>query len=216
MALTGAIFDMDGTLLDSMELWKGTIPAFLRRIGLPLTDAQADEVECMMLEEIPGWIEKNFGIGLEPSALILGINQETEYGYYNTVVPKPGVVETLEKLRDMGVKMVVATATEMYLTKAVLTRLELDQYFEACFTASEYHTSKYEPEIFHIAHEFLGTPKESTWVFEDALKCIRGAKRAGFQVVAVEDSYAEPDKEDILALADRYVERLTDLDLTTL
>lgn len=216
MAITGAIFDMDGTLLDSMDLWMGTIPAFLRRIGLPLTDAQANEVECMMLEEIPGWIERNFGIGMEPSVLILGINQETEYGYYNTVVPKPGVVETLEKLRDMGVKMVIATATERYLTEAVLERLGLDQYFETYFTASEYHTSKYEPEIFRIAHEFLGTPKESTWVFEDALKCIRGAKKAGFQVVAVEDSYAEPNRADIKALADHYVTHLTDLDLTTL
>ena len=79
MALTGAIFDMDGTLLDSMELWMGTIPAFLRRIGLPLTDAQADEVECMMLEEIPGWIEKNFGIAVKDNDVRTFIDEDKLY-----------------------------------------------------------------------------------------------------------------------------------------
>ncbi len=216
MAITGAIFDMDGTLIDSMHLWRGWDKRYLDTLGITPTPEQSKTMNGMMLEELGTYIPETFHLDLTPQEVIDGVNRIQEKGYFEEVEIKPTVIETLDKLQEMGVKMCLATATERYLTEGCLKRLGLDGYFSRIFTCHEEHTSKYKPDIFLTAGEYLGTPKESTWVFEDTWYSIRGAKKAGFPLVAVQDKWSGHHEEEIKGAADRYVALLGDLDLTAL
>ncbi|MDD5887084.1 MAG: HAD family phosphatase [Oscillospiraceae bacterium] len=216
MAIQGAIFDMDGTLLDSMHLWRGWDVRYLQTLGITPTPEQSEKMTGMMLEELGEYIPKTFHLALTPKEVIDGVNRMQEPGYFHEVTVKPTVRATLEKLRRRGVPMVLATATERYLTEGALDRLDLAKYFLKIFTCHEMHKSKYEPDIFLAAGAFLGTPKESTWVFEDTWYSIQGALKAGYPVVAVEDRWSAHNRDKIRAHADRYVVHLGDLDLDTL
>jgi len=216
MAIQGAIFDLDGTLLDSMHLWVGTGARYAQSIGLSPTAEDRDAMNGMMLDDMSAYILDHFSVSLTQQQLIDGINKSVEYGYFHEVQPKPTTFDVLNQLSAMGVRMCLATATERYLTEAVLRRTGLSRYFDRIFTAGEYHTTKYRPEIFHMARKWLGTPLESTYVFEDTYASIRGAKDGGYKVIAVEDRWAEPRREEIQALADIYLKQLGDLDFTKL
>ena len=216
MAITGAIFDMDGTLTDSMHLWKGFDRRYLATLGITPTDEQSETMTGMMLEELGEYIPKTFGLSLTADEVMRGINGIQEDGYFREVTIKPTTLETLETLKAMGVKMCLATATERYLTEACLTRLGLLSYFPRIFTCHEEHTSKYRPDIFLTAGAWLGTPNEETWVFEDTLYSIQGAKAAGFPLVAVRDVWSLHHEDEIRDLADIYVDQLGDLDLAAL
>ena len=209
MAIQGAIFDMDGTLLDSMHLWRGWDVRYLQTLGITPTPEQSEKMTGMMLEELGEYIPKTFHLDLSPKEVIDGVNRMQEPGYFQEVTVKPTVRDTLEELRRRGVPMVLATATERYLTEGALDRLDLAKYFLKIFTCHEMHKSKYEPDIFLAAGAFLGTPKESTWIFEDTLYSIRGAKLSGCPVAGVEDKWSAHNREEIRETCDLY---LTSLD----
>jgi len=214
--IKGAIFDLDGTLLDSMHLWVGIGARYVRTLGFEPTQEEADDMGGMMLEDMSAYIKEHYPTTLSEDALMGGINRLTEQGYFHEVEVKPHVYETLDQLSRMGVRMCLATATERYLTEAVLRRTNLARYFDRIFTAREQHTSKYEPEIFQTAREWLGTPQESTYVFEDTYHSIHGAKEAGFKVIAVADKWSAHRQPDIEDLADLFLQDLGELDLDQL
>ena len=132
--------------------------------------------------------------------------------YYRFEVPlKPGAAELLERLRQDGVKLCIATATDRHLVEAALDRCGVLSCFGEIFTCNEVGHGKDEPDIFEEALRFLGTEKAETVVFDDALYAVRTAKEAGFPVAAVYDSH-EKAQDQIRMLADVYLEELTQLD----
>ena len=121
---------------------------------------------------------------------------------------KPGAAELLARLQQNRVKLCIATATDRYLVEAALSRLGVLSCFSGMFTCSEVGHGKDEPYILETAVAFLGTKKDETVVFDDALYAVRTAKAAGFPAVAVYDSY-EKEQKEIRALADFYLENLS-------
>ncbi len=215
MAITGAIFDMDGTLTDSMHLWVNAWRDFPKVKGIQATEEELQTMQGMMLNDMARYLNEHFGLPGTPKEIRAQIDQLTEQGYFHEVELKPGVVETLERLKQNNVKMVLATATDRYLAEGCLKRLGILDYFQKVYTAAEYG-SKYDSQIFLTAWQELGTPKEETYVFEDTLDAIRGAKKAGFKVIAVHDKWSAHNHDKIVALADQFYDSLKDLDLSTL
>ncbi len=197
-----AIFDADGTLMDSMHIWDTLDGAFLRMRGI-VPDEDRIFMRYGYFNAINYMIEK-YNLNMTPVQVKADIMKILEY-YYNCVpTAKEGVKEFLEALRNNGVRCVVATATDKYLMEPALERNGLLKYFDTVFSTREAGISKHQPEIFHIARDFMSAD-EDIWVFEDAAYAIDTAKNAGYKVVAVEDYSAERERDHIKETADYYV-----------
>ena len=210
MRIRGAIFDVDGTLLDSMFIWDTIGEAYLRSIGYQPKENLNETFKNMSLHQAARYYQTEYGVTLSIDQIMDGVNAMLER-YYRFEVPlKPGVAELLERLRQDGVKLCIATATDRHLVEAALDRCGVLSCFGEIFTCNEVGHGKDEPDIFEVALRFLGTRREETLVFDDALYAVRTAKEAGFPVAAVYDSH-ERSQAEVRARSDLYLEDLTQL-----
>ena len=207
--LEGAIFDMDGTLLDSMSMWSTMGERYLRSIGYEPRPGLNDAFRALSLYQATCYYQREYGVTLSSEELLQGINTMVEQYYTAEAVLKPGVAEFLEQLHQKGVKMCVATATDHYLVETGLKRCGIDKYFSQIFTCGIVGHGKDEPIIFREALRHLGTNKSKTLVFEDALHALTTAKEDGFPVVAVYDAQ-EKHRDKMLAMADLYINSFED------
>ena len=211
MRICGAIFDVDGTLLDSMSIWDTIGEAYLHSIGYEPKENLNVVFKNMSLYQAARYYQTEYGVTLSVDEITSGVNAMLERYYRFEVLLKPGAAELLAWLRESGVKLCVATATDRYLVEAALERCGVLSCFGEIFTCNEVGRGKDEPDIFEAALRFLGTEKAETVVFDDALYAVKTAKAAGFPVAAVDDRH-EKNQEEIRALADLYLEDLTQLD----
>ena len=210
MRIRGAIFDVDGTLLDSMFIWDTIGEAYLRSIGYQPKENLNETFKNMSLHQAARYYQTEYGVTLSIDEIMDGVNAMLER-YYRFEVPlKPGVAELLEWLRQDGVKLCIATATGRHLVEAALDRCGVLCCFGEIFTCNEVGHGKDEPDIFEAALRSLGTRREETLVFDDALYAVRTAKEAGFPVAAVYDNH-ERSQAEVRARSDLYLEDLTQL-----
>ena len=204
MRIRGAIFDVDGTLLDSMFIWDTIGEAYLRSIGYQPKENLSETFKNMSLHQAARYYQTEYGVTLSIDEIMDGVNAMLER-YYRFEVPlKPGVAELLERLRQSGVKLCIATATDRHLVEAALDRCGVLSCFGEIFTCNEVGHGKDEPDIFEASLRFLGTRREETLVFDDALYAVRTAKEAGFPVAAGYDSH-EKEQDKVRLLADIYL-----------
>ena len=211
--IKGAIFDCDGTLLDSMQMWLKAEEEYLLALKhMPRPDL-IDAVRPLSSLEAADYLKTEYGILKTIEQINNERNTMLEDYYFNKAGLKDGVLAVLEELSAHGVKMCVATATDNYLVEAGLARCGIRGYFGRIFTCSEEKTSKKWPDIYIRAAEFLGTEISETIVFEDALHAIKSAKKAGFPVVAVYDQSEDDHQEEIRAISDYYYTSLDQMRL---
>ena len=225
MPLKGAIFDMDGTMIDSMHLWVNIWREYPEARGLQPSEEDLTNMRGMMLRDMAAYMIQTYGLTETPDNIIDDINRHVEQGYATNVSVKPGTIDFLEQLKAAGIPMVVASATERYLVVDTLKRLGLYEYFDAIFTA-RVDGSKYEAGIFLKAVDAvqaagaargMDIEKDDIWVFEDTYASIRGAKKADLHVLAVYDQWADHNHDKIVDLADVYCpEGFLNLDYTKL
>ncbi|MBQ2973536.1 MAG: bifunctional hydroxymethylpyrimidine kinase/phosphomethylpyrimidine kinase [Clostridia bacterium] len=208
--IKGAIFDLDGTLFDSMFIWDTIGEIYLCSIGYEPKENLNETFKTMSLYNAACYYKSEYGVTLSVEELMDGVNAMVEKYYRYEVPLKDGVAEFLEALRQSGVKMCIATATDRYLVEAALERCNISEYFSEIFTCTSVGHSKDEPDIYREALKHLGTPKEETPVFEDAIYAIRTAKKDGFKVVAVYDK-SEENYAEVKSLCDFYITDYTDM-----
>lgn len=211
MTIRGAIFDVDGTLLDSMFIWDTIGESYLRSIGYESKENLNEVFKNMSLRQVACYYQSEYGVTLSIEEIMDGVNAMLEQCYRYEAPLKPGVNQLLAQLSENGIRMCIATATDRYLVEAALERCGVRAYFGEIFTCNEVGHGKDEPHIFEAALRFLGTEKAETVVFDDALYAVRTAKSAGFPVAAVYDSH-EKNQVEIRALSDFYLEDLTQAD----
>ncbi len=209
--LKGAIFDFDGTLADSMFVWETAGEAYLSSLGIQPKESLKNSLKSMSLVQSAIYIAEKYNLKLDTQEIMDGINKTVENFYFYTVQPKEGVIEFLELLKSMNVKMCIATATDRYQVEAALKRCDMDTFFSEIFTCTEVGFGKDEPIIFQKAMERLNTSKEDTVIFEDAYHPVKTAKINGFLTVAVYD-YSEPRQSEIRTLVDCYLDDFTQVD----
>ena len=205
--LTGAIFDFDGTLLDSMFIWDTIGEDYLRTLGKEPHEDLKETFMTLTLEEAAEYYREHYKVTLSVTEIVDSINAMVEGIYRTKVTLKPGVMAYLRLLKERGVKMCVATVTDRYLVEDTLERLGILHYFSEIFTCAEVGYGKDKPIIYQKALEHLGTAKEETFVFEDSLFALETAKTDGFPTVGVYDMH-ESRQEEMKRLADCYVRSL--------
>ncbi|MEG0779206.1 MAG: HAD family phosphatase [Oscillospiraceae bacterium] len=210
MRIQGGIFDLDGTLLDSMFIWDGVGEAYLRSRGLTPEPGLNEKFKVMSILQAAEYYRSHYGITDSVETIIAGVNGRITHLYTDEVGLKPGVAQLLHRLREKGVALCVATATDRHLVEAALRRTGIFDCFQAIFTCTEVGFGKDSPVIFQRALDYLGTEQSQTFVFEDAPHAIETAKAAGFPVVGVYDASAEGEQEKLQALCDYYVNSFED------
>ncbi len=212
MKISGAIFDVDGTLLDSMSIWDTIGADYLRSIGYIPRENLNEIFKNMSLLQAAEYYRNEYGVTLRVEEIMSGVNAMLEQFYQYEAPLKPGAAELLARLRQNRVKLCIATATDRYLVEAALARCGVLSYFGEIFTCNGVGHGKDEPHIFEAALRFLRTERAETVVFDDALYAIRTAKEAGFPIAAVYDTH-EKSQTEVRALSDFYLENLSRFDL---
>lgn len=205
MHLKGAIFDLDGTLLDSMRVWDTLGADYLRSRGIEPRENLKEKFKELSLYEAACYFKNDYGVNDSPEEIMAAMNGMIETFYADEVLPKAGVPEFLKTLQSKNVKMCIATATDEYLVKSALIRNGLLGYFDQIFTCASVGSGKDHPDIYESALSCLKTDKKETIVFEDALFAVKTAKRAGFIVCGIFDS-SESRQDEIRKRSDYYLQ----------
>ena len=210
MELKGAIFDLDGTLLDSMPFWENIGREYLKHKGVNPPENLNEILAAMNLSQSARYFKEVFSIPGSEEEIIREIIGLIESGYLYTLPLKASVIPFLDRLHKNNVRMCVATATDRDLAEAALERLGVLKYFDFILSCSEARVGKDNPEFFRQALTLLKTPQHETMVFEDALHAIKSAKAAGLLVAAVYDKSAHRHQEEIKSIADIYLNSFAD------
>lgn len=212
--MRGAIFDVDGTLLDSMGTWHGCGARYLKTLGIEAEPELGDYLFTQTNETGAVYIAEHYGLNVGTDEIVDGLNREMERFYFEEAEPKAGAVELLEQMEDEGISMTVASSTDRYLLERAFERLGIGHFFAAVLTCDEVGATKADPLIFNEAAEIMSTCPEDTWVFEDGLYAIKTAHDAGFRTAAVYDEISGRDWEDMKKLADVHVNDLREFRLS--
>jgi len=206
--IRGAIFDLDGTLLDSMPIWEDAAERFLDSLGIEAEPGLREILYPMSMTEGAEYLKSRYCLDLSIDEIVAGVSRVIEDFYADQVQLKEGVGQFLEGLKQAGIRMVIATSNDRQVFEGALKRLGVFDCFDRIFTSSEIGVGKSKPDIFLAAAEFMGTLPEETWVFEDALYAIQTAKNAGFRTAGVYDSCSARDWEEIKRVSDIYMEKM--------
>lgn len=206
-----AIFDMDGTLLDSMYFWRNLDQTYMESKGIELTDKLRDAMKGLTMKETIAYINEHFGFNDSAEDLSRAAREAMAAFYRDDVELKEGVREYLDYLRDQGVLMAVATLTPMSLTKPALEKHGIWDYFETVLTCSDLGINKHTPEVFEMAATHMGcTPAEAA-VFEDTPRSLQSAVEGGFYSVLVYDEHMADEQVSVRDIADAYCVDMNEL-----
>ena len=200
----GAIFDLDGVLLDSMGIWNDLGARYLRSRGLMPEPGLNEIFFSMSMEQGAEYLHTHYPLAQSAAEIEAGIETMLRDFYYNEVPAKPGAAALLAALAAKGIPMAAATSSPRGHVTHALQRLGLLGYFAQIFTTGEVGVSKHEPTIYLLAAQAPG----ETIVFEDSLYALKTAKAAGFYTVGVYDADGESDQAGLKAAADLYVKEL--------
>lgn len=200
------IFDLDGTVIDSMWMWKAIDIEYLGRFGIPLPPDLQKRISGMSFSETAVFFKEEFSIPDSLDKIKADWNDMAMDKYRYEVTIKPGVVEFLKELKRRGIKTGIATSNSKELADAVLEALQLTPYFDEVHMSCEVKTGKPAPDIYLLVAEYLKTDPKDCLVFEDVPEGIRAGKAAGMTVCAVEDAFSEKDREEKKQLADFYID----------
>ena len=196
-----AIFDLDGTLLDSNGMWKTLGEKFLRSIGkIPAPDL-SERLWDMSLKDAAKLLKTEYSLSFSEDEIIEKAVKMSEYFYLNEAKPKNGAREILERLKMLNVQIKLVTSSDENLAEKSLERLDLLKYFSEIYGKADKSKQSAYLNACNIPYE--------TVVFEDALYAVRTAKAAGFTVCAVYD-FSERDQETLKQTADFYENELAD------
>lgn len=205
MKLNYAIFDLDGTLLDSLPIWDNLGLNMLRALGYDPDPALGRQLKIMTMKDGAQLCKDLFQMPQSIEEIAALVEDQAQLAYRTVIGTKPGVPAFLERLKAAGIPMFIATNTRRDLVEDGLRRNWLEHYFEGILTCPEVGEGKKEgPAVYEESLRLLGGTKENTVVFEDAIHPIRTAKKAGFRVAAIYDPSSEGEHEEIRALAEVY------------
>lgn len=202
--IKGVIFDADGTLLDSMAIWKDAGARYLMELGITAEPDLDSVVFPMTLAQSSAYMKEHYNLSQSVGEIMNGVHLTIRDFYYKEVPLKKGVKKLLEKLSAMHIPMVVATTSEREHIEAAFARLSAMDYFQRIFTCSERNTTKHQPDIYLSAAGYLGSSPDTIWVFEDVLYAIRTARNAGFFTVGVYDAVSASLQEPMEHIPDIY------------
>ena len=216
MAFKGAIFDCDGTLVDSMRMWSHVMIELAHAHGCGGVDQTFfDRIESVTLRDGCQIMHDELGIETPVSDLYEEVCAIVRHHYATDIPIMPGAREFLEELSEAGIPMVIATSTPLREVRVALEAHDLSHFFKDIVTTEQVGgRDKVFPDVYLEAARRLGTPVGETWVFEDAPFGVRTSKRAGFNVVGLMNDHDGRDERDVQPWCDIYVHGFAELSLS--
>lgn len=202
--IKGAIFDLDGTIVNSMGMWRKLDKEFFIRQGVEYSPEISKEIVGMTLEQAAEHFSKTFNLGKTTKQILDEWNDYLLDQYKNVIPLKPYADRLIELWSRQGIKMCVATLTEKKMAEIILKKYGLLDKFEFILTVAEVGKSKLSPDIYLKCAEKMGLLPNECIVLEDTYHAMKSAKGAGFTVYAVDEPTAR-NKEGICAICDKYI-----------
>jgi HAD superfamily hydrolase (TIGR01509 family) len=211
--MKAVIFDVDGTLFDSMPFWDDAGKLFLESVGIYAKEDLSHTLLSMTMKEGAEYLIKNYVPQMTIDEVLQGIIDVMNDAYRNKILLKKGAAQLLKRLKENNIPVVIATATDRTLLEAALNRLEIFDFIDKIFTCSECNTTKSVPDIYLNACDWLDTSPEETVVFEDTLQAISTVSASNFITVAVKDESSIHHQVQIKEKADLFIEDFNQFNL---
>ena len=210
--MKAAIFDMDGTLLDSMHMWNKLLPMFLNEYNIEADEKFMADTHSLSLDQMVPYVVERYSLPISEEELRSHWKDVLSKCYKEEVVPKDGIAELLESLKAHGFKTCVATLTDHQLCDKALKDHGLYKYFDHVLTTEDVNmVGKEQPDLFLKCASLMGSEPSETVVFEDSLYPVLPAKKAGFKVCIIEEPVMAAKKEQLMALSDKYIKSFVEL-----
>lgn len=210
--IKGVIFDLDGTLVDSMGVWAKIDIDYLSNLGQEVPENLKEEITHLGFNEVAKYFKKRFNI-LDSEEEIMKIWHDMAYREYKENIKlKPGAKEFLEQLKKSNIKIGLATSNSYPLLEVSLKSNGIFDLFDSITITGEVSRGKDFPDVYLLAAERLGLNPNECAVFEDILPAVKGALSAGMKVFAVEDhTVSAEEKLQIKENAHEYIKSFNDL-----
>ena len=206
MKIKAAIFDADGTLLDSMGQWNLVPYKYVKSLGVAADENIAEKLFNMTISEAAEFIIDEYELSVTVEEAVEGMDAIIREFYKNDVKLKDGAGELLEFFKSRGIPMVIGTSTDRDCIEVGLERTGISAYFDRIYTSTEVGKSKEKPDLFIQAMEFMESSPDETIVFEDGLYSLRTAAALGMKTVGVFDEVSLSNQKELKELADLYVD----------
>ena len=204
--IEAVIFDLDGTLIDSMWVWKQIDIEYLKSKGYALPENLQRDIQGLSYTETAIYFKERFHLAESIDDIKQEWNQMVFHYYSSVITIKKGVKEFLDYLKIKGYKIGIATSNYIDQTRAVLSRNGILDYFQTITTACEVPRGKAYPDVFLETARRLHVSPEKCLVFEDSIVSVRGARAAGMHVVGVYDSCGTCTCEELSSITDHLIE----------
>lgn len=209
--INAAIFDFDGTLVDSMYVWAKVDESFLTQRGISVTEEYTDKMRSMFFETAAAYTKETYELSESVEEIMQIWLDMAHYEYANCVKLKPYAAEYIKKLKDSGIKIGMATSNNPYLLKPCLDNNGLSGVFDCICYTSEVGVNKSNPDVYLYTAEKLGVKPNECVVFEDIIEGLKSAGSVGMKTIAVYDPSNEIYLQDIKNAADVFIESYHEL-----
>lgn len=213
--IEGAIFDLDGTIVDSMPMWIDVMREITLESGLDFTQELMDTYESCTVPEACALLHDKYGVKASAEEIENEIHRLVADAYAHSVKAIPGSLDFIHSLEDAGIPCVIASSTPSRLASICLEAQGIRSAFKAALSAGEVrdHRDKEFPDVYLEALSILGRDQDEVWVFEDAPFAVRTARRAGFHVVGIHNAGDGRDPEFTKRWVDIFSEHYTNVSL---
>lgn len=200
-----AIFDLDGTLVDSMWIWEKIDIDYLKIRNIDMPEDLRDAISHLSFQETAKYFKKRFNLEDSLEEIMNEWYDMAFYEYENNVPLKAGAKLFLDKLKKLGIKIGLATSNSLPLLEIALKKNDIYDYFDAITITGEVKRGKSFPDVYLLAAEKLGVSPNQCIVFEDILPAMKGAKAAGMKVVGVYDELSKDSRDEIENTVDKFI-----------
>lgn len=210
--IKGVIFDLDGTLVDSMGVWAKIDVDYLNNLGHEVPNNLKEEITHLGFKEVAKYFKKRFNIADSEEEIMKTWHDMAYIEYKENIKLKPGAREFLKQLKESNIKIALATSNSYPLLEVSLKSNGIFDLFDSITITGEVSRGKNFPDVYLLAAERLGLDPKDCAVFEDILPAVKGALSAGMKVFAVEDyTVSDEERTGIKKYAHEYIESFNDL-----
>ena len=203
--IKACIFDLDGTLVDSMWMWPDIDREYLNRFEIEYDDNLKNEIDGISFHETAVYFKNKFGISDSVEKICKDWEEMAYDKYKYEVKEKPGCKKFLEHLRSKGIRMGIATSNNRSMVDVVLESLDMKDFFEVITTSDEVKRGKPAPDVYLTTANLLNVEPKNCLVFEDVVAGIMAGKSAGMRVCAIEDDFTKEVRQKKKELSDYYI-----------
>lgn len=204
--IKACLFDLDGTVIDSMWLWKSIDEEYLGRHGFTLPSDLKSDIEGMSMKETAVYFKNRFGISDDIDKIVCDWNEMAIEKYTNEVPLKKNVKDFLLYLKENNIKIGLCTSNSLVLAEAALKALNIIEYFDAITTGCIDIKGKPEPDVYLVTAKKLNINPEDCLVFEDLCVGIQAGASAGMKTCAVKDDFSDDQWDRKVLMADYFIE----------